>query len=71
MFSIFSNVMSRNTHSEPGLPMVQRQKLLPLYHSVQRKSAYKLLDSGAEKLFFRGEHQLLTFESLGERLPLI
>ena len=50
--SIFTNVMSLR---------------LPLCHPVQRKSAYKLLDSGAEKLFFRAQHQLLTFESFGER----
>ena len=27
MFSIFIHVMSRDTHSEPGLPMTQREKL--------------------------------------------
>ena len=26
MFSIFTYIMSRVTHSEPGLPMVEREK---------------------------------------------
>ena len=69
MVSIFTNVMSPNTHGEPGLPMVYRQKLLPLCHTVQRKSAYKRLDSGAEKLFFRAEHQLLTLKVLENVYP--
>ena len=68
MFSIFTNVMSRNTHSEPGLSMVKRQKQLPLCHPCRdNQSAYKMLDSGAETLFFRAEHHLLTLESFGER----